>query len=228
MFFFLTSTLRFKVSLVKKNRSFYFCSMPRVPQSHLDARRRQILDGALRCFTRKGFHTSSMQDVLSEIGLSAGAVYRYFSGKEEIIQAIAEEILTDFARRMTAHAEHDEALPFEALVLRLPVVLSEVATSPEAAGMMLQIWTEAPRSPGLSTVANQGFDAIVDVLTRVVRIYQDRGELTTDATPQDIARVIISALQGYVLQRAIFQPSDLTGFQTAFAVLVRAAPSPAS
>lgn len=199
--------------------------MPRVTQSHLDARRRQILDGALRCFTHKGFHTSSMQDVLAEIGLSAGAVYRYFSGKEEIIQALAEETLTDFARRMTTHAEHDEALPFEDLVLHLPVVLSEVAMSPEAAGMMLQIWTEAPRSPGLAAIANQGFDAIVDVLTHIVRVYQDRGELTTDVPATDIARVIISALQGYVLQRAIFQPSDLAAFQTAFAALVRTPPN---
>jgi AcrR family transcriptional regulator len=168
-----------------------------------------------------------MQDVLAEIGLSAGAVYRYFSGKEEIIQALAKETLTDFARRLTAHAEHDEALPFEGLVSHLPVVLSEVATSPDAAGMMLQIWTEAPRSPGLSEVANQGFDAIVEVLTRVVRVYQSRGELATDSAAEDIARVMISVLQGYVLQRAIFRPSDLTAFQTAFATLVRIAPSTA-
>src|SRR5260370_17005717 len=117
--------------------------MPRVPQSHRDARRRQILDGALRCFTRKGFHTSSMQDVLQEIGLSAGAVYRYFTGKEEIIQAIADEILTDFAARMTAHAEQDEALPFEAFVQHLPIPLSDAATTPEPATMLLPLWIHA-------------------------------------------------------------------------------------
>ncbi|MGW9069182.1 helix-turn-helix domain-containing protein, partial [Streptomyces yangpuensis] len=54
--------------------------MARVSQAHLDARRRQILDGATRCFTRNGFHATSMQDVLKEVDLSAGAVYRYFSG----------------------------------------------------------------------------------------------------------------------------------------------------
>ncbi len=67
--------------------------MARVSQEHLDARRRQILDGAAVCFARNGFHATSMQDVLKAVDLSAGAVYRYFSGKEELIAAIAAEVL---------------------------------------------------------------------------------------------------------------------------------------
>ncbi|WP_030316411.1 helix-turn-helix domain-containing protein [Streptomyces sp. NRRL B-3229] len=50
-------------------------------------RRRQTLDGATLCFARNGFHATSVQDVLKEVDLSAGAVYRYFSGKEELIRA---------------------------------------------------------------------------------------------------------------------------------------------
>lgn len=68
--------------------------MARVSQAHLDARRRQILDGASICFARNGFHATSMQDVLKEADLSAGAVYRYFSGKEELIAAIVGEVLS--------------------------------------------------------------------------------------------------------------------------------------
>src|SRR3569833_792948 len=63
--------------------------MPRVSDDHLERRRQQILDAARRCFLRKGFHLTSMQDVFAESGLSAGAVYRYFKSKNEIITAIA-------------------------------------------------------------------------------------------------------------------------------------------
>jgi TetR/AcrR family transcriptional regulator, transcriptional repressor of aconitase len=72
--------------------------MPSVSQEHLDARRRQILDAARRCFVRNGFHATSMQDVLAEANLSAGAVYRYFRGKDEIIAAIAGEALAEMIR----------------------------------------------------------------------------------------------------------------------------------
>lgn len=54
-------------------------------------RRRQILDAAMACFSRRGFHRTSMQEICGEAALSAGALYRYFPSKSDIIAAIAEE-----------------------------------------------------------------------------------------------------------------------------------------
>src|SRR5262245_48052330 len=85
------STLTPPPRLVKNEYSFYFGFMPRVSDDHLERRRQQILDAARRCFIRKGFHLTSMQDVFAESGLSAGAVYRYFKSKNEIIHAIATD-----------------------------------------------------------------------------------------------------------------------------------------
>jgi AcrR family transcriptional regulator len=61
--------------------------VPKVPEQHLADRREQILQAALVCFASKGFHRTTMQDICTEAGLSAGAVYHYFAGKEEIIAA---------------------------------------------------------------------------------------------------------------------------------------------
>ncbi len=59
--------------------------MPKVTQEHSLARRQQIIDAAYRCFSRNGFHQTSMRDIYQEAGLSAGAVYHYFESKHEII-----------------------------------------------------------------------------------------------------------------------------------------------
>jgi len=64
--------------------------MPKVPESYLQARRSEILDAAWRCFTRRGFHQTTMQDICRESGVSPGAVYRYFRGKMEIIEAVQD------------------------------------------------------------------------------------------------------------------------------------------
>lgn len=56
-----------------------------------ERRRRQILDAAIVCFGRRGFHRTSMQEICGEAALSAGALYRYFPSKSDIIAAIAEE-----------------------------------------------------------------------------------------------------------------------------------------
>ena len=69
--------------------------MPKVSQQYRDARRNQILDAAKRCFLRDGFHETSMQDLFAEAGLSAGAVYRYFSSKDNMVLAIAEQSMRE-------------------------------------------------------------------------------------------------------------------------------------
>ena len=61
--------------------------MPKVSEAHRAARREQIIDAAIRCVGREGFHRTTMSHVIAESGLSAGAVYGYFTGKEDLIKA---------------------------------------------------------------------------------------------------------------------------------------------
>jgi len=61
--------------------------MPKVTEAHIEARRHQILEAARTCFSRQGFHQTTVQDICKEAGLSPGAVYRYFPSKDHIIAA---------------------------------------------------------------------------------------------------------------------------------------------
>jgi AcrR family transcriptional regulator len=65
--------------------------MPKVSEEHLEARKQQIVDAAFVCFARKGFHPTTMQDICAAAELSAGAIYRYFGSKEEIIASACDE-----------------------------------------------------------------------------------------------------------------------------------------
>ncbi len=56
-----------------------------------EVRRRQILDAATECFYTKGYHGSSINDIVSASGMSKGNVYWYFTSKEEIFLAVLEE-----------------------------------------------------------------------------------------------------------------------------------------
>src|SRR3954469_16123298 len=70
-------------------RSFIVPAMPQVsPEPSLD-RRTQILDAAVICFAKRGFHQASMHDISAEAGISVGLIYRYFKSKEEVIAAMA-------------------------------------------------------------------------------------------------------------------------------------------
>src|SRR5438128_1913962 len=53
-------------------------------------RRTQILDAALVCFAKRGFHQASMHDISAEAGISVGLIYRYFENKDAVISAMAD------------------------------------------------------------------------------------------------------------------------------------------
>lgn len=72
--------------------------MPRVSQDHLDARRRQILDGARACFARHGYEGATVRRLEEATGLSRGAIFHHFRDKESLFLALAE----DDALRMAA------------------------------------------------------------------------------------------------------------------------------
>jgi len=61
------------------------------PASEL--RRREILAAASEVFRRKGFAAAGMRDVAAELGMTAGNLYYYFAGKEEILAFCQEATL---------------------------------------------------------------------------------------------------------------------------------------
>ncbi|QOV39916.1 TetR/AcrR family transcriptional regulator [Streptomyces ferrugineus] len=184
--------------------------MARVSQEHLDARRRQILDGAARLFARNGFHATSMQDVLKEVDLSAGAVYRYFSGKDELIAAIAREVLGEVRTAFEDVARQSPPPPPDVLVGEvLSRVLGiweslSVDAEPVLPRLIMQVWAETVRHEELAVVLAQGYEAVEQGWVRVVEAYQDAGLMRSDIPAEDAARTMIGAVQGFIAQQALF------------------------
>jgi TetR/AcrR family transcriptional regulator, transcriptional repressor of aconitase len=195
--------------LVKKECSFYIEVMARVSQAHLDARRRQILDGAALCFARNGFHATSMQDVLKEIDLSAGAVYRYFSGKDELIGAIVGEVL-DVLRQVYGDAAVETPPPLpDVLLSRAMARMREVGPGVLDGGglvfprLLIQVWTEVLRNAELAAQVHAGYDAVRASWERVVMSYKEAGLVPRTADADAMARVLIALAQGFVAQGAV-------------------------
>ncbi|MFF9486618.1 TetR/AcrR family transcriptional regulator [Streptomyces sp. NPDC014676] len=184
--------------------------MARVSQEHLDARRRQILDGAASCFARNGFHATSMQDVLKEADLSAGAVYRYFRGKDELIAAIVTEVL-DTVRGILEQAIQESPPPTpDVLIPRALTRMREQRPATLDGGewmfprLMIQVWTETTRSPELAAVLREGYDNVRRAWGRVVEGYQDAGLMSADVDTDAVARAMIALVQGFAAQMALF------------------------
>jgi AcrR family transcriptional regulator len=168
--------------------------MPKVSEEHLANRRQQILDAAANCFARNGFHRTSMQDIVRESGVSAGLVYRYFAGKDDMIVAIVQ----DWHEKRALALESSSYLD----------VLRAIAR-PEARqqrNLSMQAWAETVREPRIRALAKEGVDETIEALA--------------GTTPESLVRVGIAIYQGLLLQSSWDDGLDVDAFVASVRALV--------
>lgn len=184
--------------------------MPRVSAEHRQATRGRILEAARRCFTRSGFHLASMHDILAEADLSAGAVYRYFRSKDEIICAIADAALEDLTESLRDVFEAPKPPPLDEVVGRFLSGRPPLDGSGASARLMLQVWGEAALNPALAERFALCYHAWRAFLTRLIETYQRSGQVTSAVPAALIAPALIALLQGAMVQLALAGDVDVS------------------
>lgn len=177
--------------------------MPPVSQRYRDSRRRQIIDAARRCFAQAGFHGTSMQDIFAESSLSAGAVYGYFAGKDDLVDAIVEEVLTEIAAALDTLTDTESLPPPHEVLSRVLQVLDRPPHGSELARLAVQVWAEAARSPELSARLAGYYRQMRDRFTTLVQRYQRDGTLDRDVSAHHLAQVLTALGPAFLLQRAL-------------------------
>ena len=177
--------------------------MPKVSQEHLDARRRQIVDAARIRFASHGFARTSMTDLVEASGLSIGAIYRYFSSKDEIVTAICEQSSNVLPTELTGEAVHD--------------MLERIRTMARDHGharLIAQIYAEAAISPELATVVEH---QLAGLRSAVAALLADR----TAADAARIAEAFVAMCNGYNLQLAVRGDLDPAPFSEALTAMIQ-------
>jgi AcrR family transcriptional regulator len=205
--------------------------MPKVTQEHVQARRRQILSAALRCFARQGFHRTTMQDIFREADLSPGAVYSYFTSKDELIAAIIVEMMGFIAQTATLFSEPlpDGRLrrPGEALAEMIARYQDlELGTVEERARIFPHLVGEQQRNPQLNAAVRAGIERLRQGFETLARAARERGELDPALEPEHLSRVVVSLLQGLLLQYGVYEGEiDINAYVRAATTLIDGYPA---
>jgi AcrR family transcriptional regulator len=176
--------------------------MPRVSQDHLDARRRQILDGSRVCFARYGYEGATVRRLEEATGLSRGAIFHHFRDKESLFLAlanddavrmadvVAEQGLVQVMRDLLAEAS---VHPADWLGTRLEVS-RRLRTDPEFRAR----WAE--RSQQLTTATRERLDR-----------QRQAGKLRDDVDVHVLTAFLELVLEGLVSHLAMGLPADDLG-----------------
>jgi len=175
--------------------------MPKVSEAHLEARREQIVDAAVECFSRDGFHRTTMQDIIAQSGLSAGAIYRYFASKDAIIEAIADE--RHALERELIQAARARGEPQAVLRTLARTFFRSLTSARERKRRRLgvQVWAEALHNPRILRMVRRGVDEPCAMLAAIIRDAQTRGAASPKLDPDAAATAMIALFQGFVLRQ---------------------------
>lgn len=194
--------------------------MPRVTQAHLDARRRQILVAAHRCFAKNGFHRTTMEDVSVEAAISVGTLYRYFDGKEALIEALADMGRT---QKKDALDSLRSGGGIEALSRTVEGVvrLLEMNGVDDAVRLDVRLWGEALNHEPLLEVLRGSLNALREPLEKFIADEIAQGRVRDDVDADAVARIIIAMFMGMEVQRLYDPEMNIRGCSDAMAALLQ-------
>ncbi len=183
--------------------------MPKVSEAYLEERRQQILDAAITCFARKGFYQTTMEDIGKEAGVSPGVAYRYFPGKEAIIETI---MIGGMDRKSGLLGEMEDGGFLHILDAFTQAWFGRLE-QPEADNYYrMRVMAFAEQAQNQDTELSRKMlnlrEIGIERLENTMRRWQERGQLNPDLDPRAIAQVFIAIFDGLMMHWATHMEMD--------------------
>ncbi|MEU0507047.1 TetR/AcrR family transcriptional regulator [Nocardia sp. NPDC005998] len=175
--------------------------MPPVTPEYLAKRRATILAAAAHCFATKGLHSTSMPDICTQAGMSAGGVYRYFASKEELIEELADTVMAPVLRVLHTALDSDPVpRPAEVIDLIHDTLLIDSPPTTSSA-LMLQLWSEVAGNARVRESQRRYMTELLDVLSGFTRRWAQLDDESALAT----ANALVAMSMGTFLVQNVLE-----------------------
>jgi AcrR family transcriptional regulator len=160
---------------------------------------RKLLDAGVEIFAQRGFHAARVDDIVKLAKTSHGTFYLYFSNKEELFRALAQEVADETISLADSLPPVDPGPEGRA---ELRAWLARFVEVYEHYGPVIRAWTEAE-------IGNSEFGRLgTDVLTEFSRVLTGRIRQSSspDVNPQIAALAVVAMIERfnyYVLSRQV-------------------------
>ena len=161
--------------------------------------REALLDAAASVFADRGYAGASIPRIAGEAGMSTGAIYANFSGKQELFLAMMQRLVEAGAKARRRSSEetgdHDELL--ERMVTTWTTTID---TAPEVVLLMAEFWLYSLRNPPHGELVAE---LLADVRSNLATSILDAGVVEDADQAERIAGAVQAAAYGYAMQRLV-------------------------
>jgi AcrR family transcriptional regulator len=202
--------------------------VPRISPDREAAVRDRIIRAALEVFAEKGYRGATIADVVRRSGLSVGAIYTHFSGKEALFLHSCDHVsgrgLEELASRLATAAGTADRLRLAIAFYIESIDQFEGETGQVA---LLAAWAEAEAEPGVREMLVRRRERLVGAAHMLIQEGVTQGELPVWLDVDGIARAFLAMLDGLLLQRVeagdAYRPADTLRRATAMLEVLLAA-----
>lgn len=166
--------------------------MPKVVPQYKEEAKSRILDAANKVFAEKGYHEATMDDIAKRLGVSKGAIYLYFSSKEDLFEAMCKTAPQAF-KEILFSSFGDEANPIQSATQFFDKMLKLSASDP---GLSFEILSEASRNPSLRRILKQNHEEYKRVLTGFLAEGRKRKIIGDNLDIRPLANALIALWNG--------------------------------
>ncbi|ADU69158.1 TetR/AcrR family transcriptional regulator [Pantoea sp. At-9b] len=124
-------------------------------------RKDQILDAAEQCMRLKGFHQTSIQNIASQANISVGLIYKYFTNKESIIEALVLNVV----QRLKDMLKKDlEQIATSDVQQHLPLISADLVPSEleNSIVLLMEVSSEAMRNARIKAILSDAWQTLKD------------------------------------------------------------------
>lgn len=172
-----------------------------LPQQRSQETRQRILGAARRVFARQGFSEGTVDRIAAEAGVSMGALYHHFSGKEELFRDVLAEHIE--AGRIELGALRGATSFRDAIERFVRFWVDHLTHDDDLDGFFLEFWAQAAREPWAQEAMAGFFREARAMVADGLRAAQDAGFVRDDLDVETAALLVLAAMEGVAVFRAI-------------------------
>jgi AcrR family transcriptional regulator len=178
--------------------------MPRSPKDNeliRQARRAEIFRAAGHVFAKKGFAATKIADIAAEANLSHGLLYHYFRSKEEVYEALFDQLLESRPNFEAAVLLVPRAI--DRLERRITFWLEKSVERPELTVMVTQALTSDNLPPRVREVFRRFSRESFDNMVADIEEAQAAGDADPDTSADELATALTSLVRGLATMRFV-------------------------
>ena len=169
----------------------------------------EVLDRAMRAFWGRGYHATSMADLVAAMEINRGSIYAAFGDKRGLFLRALEHY--GRTRHAASLAEDDAGEdPITALLAPLARAAAPVRWHPTGCLIVLTSQELAPHDAEIAGVVTGHFTLLEEHFRARLKIARQRGLVPKSCTPRSTARALVTLWSGLqVMARAGAPPETM-------------------